>query len=76
MTKFYNGIVRKGSKIIEDETSGLKSVIQDIMKKHIELHGLRNGSTKNFIKMQVKEFKEKDKVKIGSLTFEIILKDY
>ncbi len=75
MTLFYKGLVKQGSKIIAEEISGQQSIIMDLMVKHIELYFIRNKSTKAYIKMQVKEFKESKKLKVDNMTFEIVKKD-
>ncbi len=75
MTLFYKGIVKKGSTIIAEEISGVKSVIIDLMVKHIEMYFIGNKSTKAYIKAQVKQFKDKEKLKVNNVSFEIIKKD-
>jgi len=71
----YYAVIRQRGKIVQKDITSIKSVAFDILKKEIELSGIRKKHTKNLIKMALKELKDTDKTDLLGPVYQIVKKD-
>lgn len=71
----YYAVIKQRGKIVQKDITSIKSVAFDILKKEIELSGIRKKHTKNLIKMALKELKDTDKTDLLGPVYQIVKKD-